>query len=119
MAVDRAVIGGEQNRHARRSASRSASHSGERSNQVRVRLRSAERVAGHFVEGGVLGPSVGELVDEVEYQRSHALLRQMGGQALEQTFAVGGREHFLVVDGDGPARELAHAARSAARLRER
>ena len=80
----------------RRSASRSASQSGERSNQVRVRFRSACGVARHLEERRVLGAAVGQLVDEVEDQRRHPVLRQVRRQPAEQSLAVGGGEHLFV-----------------------
>ena len=97
VAVDRAVIGGEQHRHAaplglpQRVPERRALEPG--AGEVPER----GGVPGHLEQGRVLGPAVGQLVDEVEDQRGHPVLRQVGRQPLEQPVAVGGGEHLLVV----------------------
>src|SRR5262249_39726342 len=98
MAVDRPVSGCEQDGNSAPVGLAQRVPQG-RALEPRPRETPEGRgVAGNLVQGQILGSTVRELVDEVEDQRGHAVLRQMPWQALEQALAVGRGKDLLIAD---------------------
>src|SRR5207247_1121321 len=106
LAVDRAVVGGEQHGDA---AALRLGESGAHRRTLEPRARQPAqrvRVACHLVEDRALGPAVCELVDEVEHQGRHAVLREVRRELAEQLRPVVRREQLLIAHGHRLAEQV-------------